>query len=102
VKIAEEYKNIVAGLVCQSLNVIESPSLLQLTPGVNLKLTNDHLGQKYKSPNDVIVTKGADIAVVGRDIYQDDDPAVAAKLYQELLWNSYLERVSSHSPQITI
>lgn len=94
-KIAEEYKDIVAGLVCQSHDVISSPSLLQLTPGVNIKNTNDNLGQQYQSPSDIILTKGADIAVVGRGIYQDDNPAEAAKVYKESLWNTYLERVSN-------
>lgn len=94
-KIAEEYKDIVAGLVCQSSNVIPSSGLLQLTPGVNIKNSNDNLGQKYQSPNDIILTKGADIAVVGRGIYQDVNPAEAAKFYKESLWNTYLERVSN-------
>ncbi|KAL5242490.1 hypothetical protein ACI65C_009900 [Semiaphis heraclei] len=95
VKIAEEYKDIMAGLVCQSHDVISSPSLLQLTPGVNIKNANDNLGQQYQSPSDIILTKGADIAVVGRGIYQDDNPAEAAKVYKESLWNTYLERVSN-------
>lgn len=95
-KIAEEYNDIVVGLVCQSYDVISSPSLLQLTPGVNMKICNDNLGQKYKNPGDVILTQGADIAVVGRGIYQDDNPAKAAKLYKEWLWNSYLERISNN------
>jgi orotidine-5'-phosphate decarboxylase len=95
VKIAEEYKDIVAGLVCQSCDVISSPSLLQLTPGVNIKNSNDNLGQQYQSPSDIILTKGADIAVVGRGIYQDKNPAKAAEVYKNLLWKTYLERVSS-------
>lgn len=94
-KIAEEYKDIVAGLVCQSYDVISSPSFLQLTPGVNMKNSDDKLGQKYQNPSDVILTKGADIAVVGRGIYQDENPAEAAKSYKEWLWNNYLERVSN-------
>jgi len=85
----------VAGLVCQSHDVFSSPSLLQLTPGVNIKNANDNLGQQYQSPSDIILTKGADIAVVGRGIYQDDNPAEAAKVYKESLWNTYLERVSN-------
>lgn len=95
VKIAEEFKDIVAGLVCQSCDVISSPSLLQLTPGVNMKKSDDNLGQKYQNPSDVILTRGADIAVVGRGIYQDDNPAEAAKVYKEWLWNTYLERISN-------
>lgn len=94
-KIADEYKNIVAGLVCQSPDVILSPSLIQLTPGVNMKKSNDNLGQKYDNPSDVILCKGADIAVVGRGIYLDNNPAEAAKIYKEWLWNTYLERVSN-------
>lgn len=94
-KIAEEYKDIVAGLVCQSHDIISSPSLLQLTPGVNIKNSNDNLGQLYQSPSYIVLTKGADIAVVGRGIYQDDNPAEAAKLYKESLWDTYLERVSN-------
>lgn len=82
------------GIVCQSPNVIASPSLLQLTPGVNIKSLADDLGQKYQNPSDIILTKGADIAVVGRGIYQDANPAEAAKLYKEWLWNTYVERVS--------
>lgn len=94
-KIAEEYKDIVAGLVCQSPDIIASPSLLQLTPGVNMKISYDNLGQNYQNPNDVILTRGADIAVVGRGIYEDANPAEAAKLYKEWLWNTYVERVSN-------
>lgn len=95
VKIAEEYKDIVAGLVCQSFDVISSPSLIQFTPGVNMKKSDDNLGQKYNNPCDVILCKGADIAVVGRGIYLDNNPVEAAKLYKEWLWNTYLERVSN-------
>lgn len=94
-KISEEYKDIVVGLVCQSDDVVSSPTLIQLTPGVNMKMSNDALGQKYQNPSDIILTKGADIAVVGRGIIQDENPAEAAKLYKEWLWNAYLERVSN-------
>lgn len=93
--IAEEYKDIVAGLVCQSPNVISSPSLIQLTPGVNMNKSDDSLGQKYQNPSDVIINKGADIAVVGRGIYQDANPGEAAKQYKEWLWNTYIERISN-------
>lgn len=84
-----------AGLVCQAHDVVTSPSLLQLTPGVNIGISGDNLGQKYQNPSDVILSKGADIAVVGRGIYQAENPAEAAKTYKEWLWNSYLERVSN-------
>lgn len=81
--------------MCQAHDVVSSPSLLQLTPGVNMKNSNDNLGQKYESPSDVILVKGADIAVVGRGIYEAENPAEAAKVYKEWLWNTYLERVSN-------
>ncbi|XP_050424890.1 uridine 5'-monophosphate synthase [Adelges cooleyi] len=95
VKIAEDYKDIVVGLVCQTNGVLPSPSLLQLTPGVNITSSGDSLGQKYQTPSDIILTKGADIAVVGRGIYEATNPAETAKYYKESLWNTYLERVSN-------
>ncbi|XP_050520376.1 uridine 5'-monophosphate synthase [Daktulosphaira vitifoliae] len=94
VKIAENYRDIVVGLVCQTNNVISMPNILQLTPGVNIKTSSDHLGQKYQIPSDVILIKGADVAVVGRGIYEATNPAETAKMYREQLWNTYLERIS--------
>ena len=49
----------------------------------------DNLGQQYVSPEDAIRLRGADIIIVGRGISKADDPAAAAKLYQDIGYNSY-------------
>ncbi|KAK3908709.1 Uridine 5'-monophosphate synthase [Frankliniella fusca] len=105
IKLAETREDFVAGIVSQSATGISSPGLVQLTPGVrtissqNGKERNgtsreDGLGQQYNSPDHVVLERGADIAVVGRGITEADSPSDAAKLYRDLLWKAYEERVA--------
>jgi uridine monophosphate synthetase len=91
-KIAESELEFVAGIVCQSFDLIKDPGLIQLTPGVKLQEGGDDLGQKYDSPDHVIREKGADIAVVGRGICNSKVPAEVAKTYRDQLWEAYLKR----------
>lgn len=86
--------NLVAGLVAQSADVVVSPGLLQLTPGVSLSSASDTLGQQYDSPRNVVCVRGADLAVVGRAIITAADPGATAAQYKLLLWEAYLERTS--------
>lgn len=83
----------VAGVVCQSSDLVAFPGLLQLTPGVKLEGGVDDLGQNYDSPEHVVKEKGADICVVGRGILTAKNQEDAAKQYQERLWATYCERV---------
>ncbi|XP_053693518.1 uridine 5'-monophosphate synthase [Sabethes cyaneus] len=83
----------VAGIVCQSPELVSFPGLLQLTPGVKIEEGIDSLGQKYDSPEHVVKNKGADICVVGRGILNAKNPADTAKLYRDRLWTAYCERV---------
>lgn len=85
---------LVAGLVCQSADVVVSPGLLQLTPGVSLSCGTDALGQQYNTPQSVVCERGADLAVVGRAIINADNPAATAKEFKTQLWDAYLERTS--------
>lgn len=93
VKMAVEYGDLVVGVVCQRGLFLDRPGLVQLTPGVQIGLSKDGLGQKYDSPESVVLEKGADVAVVGRGISQSPEPAVAAEKYKKLLWEAYLKRV---------
>lgn len=93
IKLAREYADLIAGIVCQSPLFIDSPGMIQLTPGVQLGVTKDDLGQQYNSPQRVILERGADIAVVGRGITQSPEPNVAAEKYKKLLWDTYLQRI---------
>lgn len=91
-KMAEEYPELVAGIVCQNPLFLQNPGLIQLCPGVQLDNKVDDLGQKYNSPDKVVLEKGADIAVVGRGITKASDPVVASERYRKLLWEAYEKR----------
>lgn len=84
----------VAGIVCQTKGVVQDPGLLQLTPGCKIDTTTDGLGQQYNTPEYVIKEKGADIAVVGRGIFNAKDIRAAAELYRDQLWTAYTERIN--------
>lgn len=87
-----ENSDLVAGLVCQS-NIFSKPGLIQMTPGVNLNVKTDDLGQQYNDPETVIAS-GADLAVVGRAITEKCDKVGELKKYKELLWAAYKTRIA--------
>lgn len=94
IKIAGEHAELITGVVCQSPLFVDKPGFIQLTPGVQLNVTKDNLGQQYNSPDSVILERGADVAVVGRGITQAVDVAAAAEKYRGLLWEAYLKRIA--------
>ncbi|KAJ8926373.1 hypothetical protein NQ314_021262 [Rhamnusium bicolor] len=91
--LAEQYPELIAGIVCQSPLFLQTPGLIQLTPGVQLEAKSDNLGQQYNSPESVILEKGADVAVVGRGITKSAKPEIAAEKYKNLLWAAYSKRL---------
>nr|CAD7424663.1 unnamed protein product [Timema monikensis] len=95
VKMAQKYPHMVAGLVCQSSNIISAPGLIQLTPGVKISDNADSLGQCYNSPEHAVLTCGADVAVVGRGVVCSDNPALAALEYSKKLWSAYQRRIAT-------
>lgn len=97
---AAAHPQLVAGLVCQSVDVVMTPGLLQLTPGVSQSQASDSLGQQYNSPHTVVCEQGADLAVVGRAIVTATDPSAAAEQYKTLLWDAYLERIKHQVSKI--
>jgi len=111
-KLAEIRTDFVAGVVSQSATGISSLGLIQLTPGVRVPVAqngvqngilnngtlctgSDGLGQQYNSPHHVVLERGADVAVVGRGITEASNSAEAAKLYRNLLWKAYQQRVGA-------
>uniref|UniRef100_A0A340TBA6 Uridine 5'-monophosphate synthase n=1 Tax=Anopheles minimus TaxID=112268 RepID=A0A340TBA6_9DIPT len=96
VKMATEMDtDFVAGIVCQNKELVASPGLLQLTPGVKLQEGVDGLGQLYDSPERVVKERGADVCVVGRGIISSKTPSETARIYRDRLWEAYLERIGA-------
>lgn len=92
---AEKYKNIVAGLVCQSQQLADNLGMVQLTPGVRRgQVKEDGLGQRWVTPEEAVIEKGGDVIVVGRGITLAKEPAAEAKIYQAELWAAYEKRLS--------
>lgn len=93
-ELAEKHSDCVIGFICQE-KLSDQPDLLHMTPGVNLKVKGDDLGQQYNTPDFVIGEKKSDIIIVGRGIYQAEDPAAAALEYKQQAWDAYQNRCSS-------
>lgn len=72
------------------------PEFIIFSPGVKLGVKpnsrGDSLGQQFSSPTD-LVDAGADLLVVGRNIYGDADPVARAREYQVAGWEAYQSRI---------
>lgn len=90
VKMAEENKDFVVGVVCQK-KLSDKPEIIHMTPGVNIVDTSDALGQQYNSPEQVVGKRFSDLVIVGRGIYQATDPSQNAELYKEKAFQEYMK-----------
>jgi uridine monophosphate synthetase len=91
IEIAENHSDVVVGIVSQNFRPTH-PGQLMFTPGINLDSEGDSKGQVYNAPEEAFLERGIDIMIVGRGIYQSDNPADMAERYREIGWNSYLKR----------
>jgi uridine monophosphate synthetase len=89
VKLAKENKDFVIGFIAQK-KLVDSPEFIHFTPGVQFLQKSDALGQQYLTPEKALVKNKTDIILVGRGIYQANDPALSARQYQERGWQAYL------------
>jgi len=92
VELAEEYQDFVIGFICQQ-KLSDNPGMIHMTPGVKIAKNTDSFGQQYNTPASVIGEKGTDVIIVGRGIYEADDPVAAAKEYRKQGWKAYKNRV---------
>jgi len=87
VEIAESSDNVI-GVVCQHempFSDTRREKLLHIVPGISLNKMGDNEGQTYSPPKN---KSFADIYVVGRGIYESDDPVASVKKYIEMIDNS--------------
>ncbi|KAK8112424.1 hypothetical protein PG984_012950 [Apiospora sp. TS-2023a] len=59
--------------------------------GIDMAAEGDALGQQYQTPYSAI-QRGADFLIVGRGIYDSQDPVSAATAYRYAGWQAYLQR----------
>ena len=89
--IAEQHKDIVLGAVAQSHRSTH-PGIMMLTPGINTDRKKDGLGQTYNHPDEAFAKRGVDVMIVGRGIYQSENPALQSEIYKKIGWESYSKR----------
>lgn len=90
IEYAERFKHVIGFITMKNITP-DHADLINMTPGVSLNVSGDDLGQQYKTPDTVISQNGSDIIIVGRGIYNSDNPELMAKKYKEQGWNAYLK-----------
>lgn len=93
VELAEENTDFVMGFICVN-KLSDHPNFIHMTPGVKLRTGTDAHGQQYLTPDEVIRNRGSDIIIVGRGIYEAEDPVAEAKKYREAAWDAYERRLT--------
>ncbi|MBE4947393.1 orotidine-5'-phosphate decarboxylase [Chryseobacterium culicis] len=94
-KVALSHPNVIGGV---SQNKIPE-DLLLFTPGVNLADSGDGKGQQYNTPEHVFRTLHTDFIIVGRGIYQSNDPEASAITYKTEGWNAYINSLDKKAIQ---
>lgn len=91
-EMALAHKDFVCGFITQH-RLTDDPAFIHCTPGVNITAGGDNLGQQYISPEAAILTHGSDVIIVGRGIYQADDPRAEAAKYRAIAWHAYQKKL---------
>jgi uridine monophosphate synthetase len=71
----------VIGAVCQQTQL--KGDLLKFTPGVNIDSSGDGKGQQYNTPTHVLQQLRSDFLIIGRGLYQSNQPEQEAWRYLE-------------------
>ena len=91
---AKEYDDFVIGFISRR-QLINDGKFIHMTPGVNLNVKGDSIGQQYLTPEKVICENSSDMIIVGRGIYKAENPQNAAKEYRDAAWKAYLKSLNS-------
>jgi len=90
IKMANKYKNIVTGFICQEYLCND---FIHFTPGVSIDNKNDKYQQGYTSPDYLINTKQIDVLIVGRSIISQLIMIKSNSCYKDLIdqiFNQYI------------
>lgn len=109
VAVARNHPEFVIGYVSQqTLNTAPRDAFLNFTPGVSFppdcthcsesedgKAVNrgDGLGQRWRSPREVVLKEGADVIIVGRGVLTAQNRGKEAERYRSAAWEAYEERI---------
>jgi uridine monophosphate synthetase len=92
VAMAEQHPDFVIGFISMG-KLSDNPAWIYLTPGVHMTSGGDKLGQQYATPEQAILERGTDIIIVGRGIYEAENPLASAQAYRKAGWEAYEQRV---------
>ncbi len=97
VELAKKYSKHVIGFITQNTvgnkhPIYNEEEFFNITPGVNLVVAGDKLGQQYRTPDEAIGRDGCDIIIVGRGIIQSSDQREEAKKYHRISAWAYFNR----------
>ena len=92
IQISQDHKDIVVGIVAQNHRPKHKGQLL-FTPGINIDIKGDNLGQSYNTPQVAFNQKGTDVMIVGRGIYRAEKPGIKAEEYKRIGWKAYNGRL---------
>lgn len=95
VELAKENSDFVIGFISQE-RITDDPQFIHFTPGIKLEAGSDSLGQQYNTPKEAILHNGTDIIIVGRGIFEAQNPATEAEIYRKAGWQAYQERAESY------
>lgn len=93
VELAQRYPEFVMGFIAQE-RLTDHPGFVHMTPGVQMQVAGDALGQQYSTPHHVIVEKDSDLIIVGRGITAHATPSEAAQEYRTAGWEAYQQKVA--------
>jgi uridine monophosphate synthetase len=93
IAMAEQHADFVIGFIAMG-QLNNNPAWIYLTPGIHMASNGDAMGQQYVSPEQAILERGTDVIIVGRGIYEAENPLTAARAYRKAGWEAYQQRVS--------
>lgn len=96
IQLKEKGINLPTGLITRSKIAFKNKQLdygmLRMTPGIGL-FEHTNKDQQYITPQKAFENLGTDIAIVGRAIYNSQNPIETAQELQQKCWNEYSQRI---------